>query len=54
MPPVGHRLLTLHFMLYNRPFFQVGTDGLIIFIINITYNLAFRDAGFFRATRLLL
>ena len=54
MSPVGHRLLMLHFLLYNRSFFQAGTHGLVIFIINVTYHLAFRDARLFRATGFLL
>ena len=49
-----YRLLMLHLLQYNTPFFQVGTHGLIRFIITATYHLAFRDAEFFRAMGFLL
>ena len=44
----------LHFLLYNGPRCQEGTCSLITFIITITYYLAVRDVGFFRATGFLL
>ena len=53
-PLFGLRLLMLHFLLHSGPRCQVGTHGLITFIITVTYCLAVRDAGFFRATGFLL
>ena len=53
-PLLGLRLLMLHFLLHSGPRCQVGTHRLITFIITVTYCLAVRDAGFFRATGFLL
>ena len=54
MSLLGHRLLMLHFLLHNGACCQAGTHSLIMFIIVVTYSLAVRDAGFFRATGFLL
>ena len=54
MPALGHNVLMHHFLLYNGPLCQAGTCSLITFIITVTYHLAVRDAGFFRATGFLL
>ena len=54
MPRLGHRLLTLHFLLYHGPCCQAGAHSVITFIITITYHLAVRDAGCLKATRFLL
>ena len=53
MYTLGHRLLMLHFLLYNRSRCQEGTCSLIMFIIAVTYCLVVRDAGFLRATGFL-
>ena len=54
MPLLGCKLLMLHFLLNNRPWCQVGTCSLIMFIITITYHLAARGVWFFRAMEFLL
>ena len=54
MSLLGHKVLTLHFLLHNGPLCQVGTLSLITFTITVTYRLAVRDAGFFSATGFLL
>ena len=54
-PPIfGLRLLMLHFLLHSGPRCQVGTHGVITFIITVTYHLTVRDAEFFKATGFLL
>ena len=54
MPRLGHKLLMLHFLLYNGHHCQAGTRGLTVFLVLIPHYLLVGGTEFLRATHLSL